>query len=757
MTRMPTATDQRLGTVLQQAGLVSARQVTVALGEQDRSDRLIGEILADHGWLKQESADFFAEVWPWIQDQSWQEPLGQYLKQAALLEESQIQTILQEQRQTQLKFGTLVILKGWVQRRTINFFLEHLDQHQMNSTHARESIHDFAPDTEVIRKGLLENKTVNPFFLLLAYQKILEQGAVTADDSPEQRELLSIGLVVVEQNMLKIPRGLDPLLLSPQWVAQELNQRRPYSQVRLKLFELGKSAERPYQVLAAIRAWTGNQPELTQALYQITLETGVFIAAGQEATQIETLVQDRIIHGWESGAAAEHLLELRDRWLSGQGCQPDALLMLYGRILEEDEVTARGNLEEQALLRLGLIIRTNDTLSIANPIYSSVFNHHWITREIANIETAQELEIDSFPNLKVAIEFPLEAIPDVGEELSVEEVASFSSPTDLEISELPMADSGFNSPVLMMPDMSGELSVDEVASFSLSKDLETSETLVDSWQQASLVTPNVRDRLSVATPESQSVSAIKKPRQLALWIILGTSVIAAIAALIALGTQFWRKPAQVTPLASSPSVEDAPSSASPDERQSYSAVPTQPQNSKSMQNTPKTSAQEQIPAEASTREQTPLSSSSRSTLVVSTQDPSVKVPIFATGSNRQQLLDHLGPPTGDQEGYYPGSRALSYKGIVPNRVDLGYLVNERTGKLLQTEIAFAQSVPLETIQKTLRQLTLDKLPDAAQNGLAQVYQRQADEYTFVVGNWEGEIHRDREDRIYIGIWDADFH
>jgi|GEM_PF-2644633 len=752
---MPTVTDQRLGTVLQQAGLISARQVTVALGEQDRSDRLIGEILADHGWLKQESADFFAEVWPWIQDQSWQEPLGQYLKQAALLEESQIQTILQEQRQTQLKFGTLVILKGWVQRRTINFFLEHLDQYQMNLAHSRESAHDFAPDAEAIRKGLLENKTVNPFFLLLAYQKILEQGAVAVDDSPEQRELLSIGLVVVEQNVLKIPRGLDPLLLSPQWVAQELNQRRPYSQVRLKLFELGKSAERPYQVLTAIRTWTGNQPDLTQALYQMTLETGLFIAAGQESTQIESLVQGRIIYNWESGAAAEHLLGLRDRWLSGQRCRPNSLLMLYGRILEEDEVPAGGKPEEQVLLTLGLIVKTNDTLSIANPIYSSVFNHHWITREIANIETAQELEIDSFPSPEVAVELPLAAIPDMGEELSVEEVASFSSPTDWEMADLPVADGGQNTPVLIMPDMSEQLSVEEVVSFSLPRDVETSEVSVNNWEQASLITPDVDDPSSVEIADSQSGPVTTRSRQLALWITLGT---VATGTLVALGTRFWRQPVQVTPLQSSPSTENVSSSGLSDERQPYSSLTPQQNGGSTQKNSSKAPAPEQTTAQAtSTSIQAPLPSLPKNTLVVSTQDPSVKIPVFATGSNQKQLLDYLGPPTWDRDGYYPGSQALFYEGVVPNRVDLGYLVSKVTGELLQTEIAFAQSMPLETIQKTLHQLTLGKLPAAAQDGLAQIYQRQANEYTFVVENWEGEIHRDPEGRIYIGIWDADFH
>lgn len=54
-----TSSIKKLGTVLQQADLVSSTQVKIALREQAQfKNKRIGEILARRGWLKQETADF---------------------------------------------------------------------------------------------------------------------------------------------------------------------------------------------------------------------------------------------------------------------------------------------------------------------------------------------------------------------------------------------------------------------------------------------------------------------------------------------------------------------------------------------------------------------------------------------------------------------------------------------------------------------------------------------------------------------------
>ena len=117
-----------LGQVLQQADLVSAAQIEVALQDQSFYQLPIGEILALRGWVKQETADFFAQQWSTVLRKPRTQPLGYYLQAAALLDEQQIDLLLSEQKhgQTWIRLGALVVFKGWLKQTTIDFFLKHL-------------------------------------------------------------------------------------------------------------------------------------------------------------------------------------------------------------------------------------------------------------------------------------------------------------------------------------------------------------------------------------------------------------------------------------------------------------------------------------------------------------------------------------------------------------------------------------------------------------------------------------------------------
>jgi hypothetical protein len=116
-----------LGIVLQQAALVSPAQIQLVLQDQKiYTDLKFGEILALRGWVKQETSDFFACEWSKILSDTKKRPLGYYLQQAGLLDEIQIDSILAEQKRLWLRFGALAVLQGCVKQDTIDFFLKNL-------------------------------------------------------------------------------------------------------------------------------------------------------------------------------------------------------------------------------------------------------------------------------------------------------------------------------------------------------------------------------------------------------------------------------------------------------------------------------------------------------------------------------------------------------------------------------------------------------------------------------------------------------
>ena len=145
-----------LGVILQEANLVSNPQIQLALRDQKYyPDLRLGEIIALRGWIKQETADFFAQTWLELLQQRNRKPLGYYLQQSALLEEQQITAILEEQKITGVRFGAIAVLQGLLKSQTIDFFLMHLfpiefsksslvGRHQINYQHysTAEPIHD---------------------------------------------------------------------------------------------------------------------------------------------------------------------------------------------------------------------------------------------------------------------------------------------------------------------------------------------------------------------------------------------------------------------------------------------------------------------------------------------------------------------------------------------------------------------------------------------------------------------------------------
>ncbi len=116
-----------LGTVLLRGGLISPAQVEVALVDQRNYPNLrIGDVLELRGWLDRTTLDFFSEAWPQLVAKGGDHPIGVYLQQAGLLTQKQLDILLKEQLQTGLRIGSLAVLRGWLKQETLDLFLQGL-------------------------------------------------------------------------------------------------------------------------------------------------------------------------------------------------------------------------------------------------------------------------------------------------------------------------------------------------------------------------------------------------------------------------------------------------------------------------------------------------------------------------------------------------------------------------------------------------------------------------------------------------------
>ena len=188
-------------------------------------------------------------------------------------------------------------------------------------------------------------------------------------DKPAYKRLTFVLLGVATPSNLIQDKSLPPLNIGR---AIELNGFQFDEAEPLAQGLVGKVSN-PEKVLKDVLAWTGGQPFLTQKLCQL-------IANGTEASEVQELVQQRIIENWEAQDEPEHLRTIRDRILH-ENPYTVQLLELYKQILQGREILADGKPEKIELRLSGLVVKKQGKLRVYNPIYTRVFNQDWVEQE----------------------------------------------------------------------------------------------------------------------------------------------------------------------------------------------------------------------------------------------------------------------------------------------------------------------------------------------------------------------------------------
>lgn len=114
--------------------------------------------------------------------------------------------------------------------------------------------------------------------LLGLYQKILQYGEITADDTPEQTELRLSGLVITCQGKLRVKNPIYQAIFNQAWVEKILCDLRPYSEALTAWLASNCQDESRLlrgQALQDAQEWAGGK-SLSDRDYQ-------FLAASQEA------------------------------------------------------------------------------------------------------------------------------------------------------------------------------------------------------------------------------------------------------------------------------------------------------------------------------------------------------------------------------------------------------------------------------------------------------------------------------------------
>ena len=328
--------QKSLESVLQEAGLISAEQVNYALKQQQAHNNLtLGEILVKEGRIDPRTADFFAQRWSSLVAEEPKQPIGQYLKQAALIDERQIQVILDEQKNSRYKFGELAIAKGWLKPATVDFFLRYLKPSVKSATFADS------------------DKEKRPAITIPQHSEY----SATADGGEDYSQKVHEGFLQIKRKLFK------------------LEAENAYSEATIK----------------RVLFWTNGHSLLTQKLFSLIAQSDISSSTQQEE-QVDYLVKTKIVNDWTNNELESHLKSIRHRLLDNQHCSSNELLQLYQQVLTE-KVAADNSKLQQELLNLGLVVRQQDRLVVANRIYRAVFNLSWVIKAFGVVAKGQNPDI----------------------------------------------------------------------------------------------------------------------------------------------------------------------------------------------------------------------------------------------------------------------------------------------------------------------------------------------------------------------------
>ena len=223
---------QPLGYYLQEAALIDPQQIETLLEKQKQTGMLLGELAVEKKWLREKTLNFFLQH------------LGKTEKSGKLLSSSsqQIEIIKSLHLETKAAspYSLVKEVFSWTGGHPLltgqicqaisdsNYFIpagieamwvEKLVQDYVIKNWENKSLGAYLT---TIQEYLLNNTNCPPKTLLRLYLQILQQREVSTNFSRETEELINLGLVIKQDNKLKVSNLIYQLIFNQDWVKKQL-------------------------------------------------------------------------------------------------------------------------------------------------------------------------------------------------------------------------------------------------------------------------------------------------------------------------------------------------------------------------------------------------------------------------------------------------------------------------------------------------------------------------------------------------------
>jgi hypothetical protein len=224
-----------LGYYLKKAYLLNEQQIELILEEQKIKREKFGSLAVAKGWIKQDTIDFFlANLAAHPPELMSLNKLEEYNQAALHLEKKYADYSLILSRILAWTGGVPALTKticlvfaksdsNIPQGRELNT----VDQFVEGTLIRKWQTSKSAASIRAISRSLLNNCRCDSNLLLQEYRDILISGNQKYQDNKEQQELLLLGLIVLEQDQVKVANIIYQQIFNQEFIAHELEKRLP--------------------------------------------------------------------------------------------------------------------------------------------------------------------------------------------------------------------------------------------------------------------------------------------------------------------------------------------------------------------------------------------------------------------------------------------------------------------------------------------------------------------------------------------------
>ena len=147
---------------------------------------------------------------------------------------------------------------------------------------------------------------------------------------------------------------------------------------------LSSKTNNPQELLRHILLWTNGQPLLTQKIGFLVQESEEFIPEEEKKVWLDSLIVNKIIKNWQEQDNLQHLRTIENSILGSEASI--SLFKIYRDILGKEKLVISSERNKSRLIEIGLVIRRDEKLEVANPIYQKVFDRKWIDKNLKDLD-----------------------------------------------------------------------------------------------------------------------------------------------------------------------------------------------------------------------------------------------------------------------------------------------------------------------------------------------------------------------------------